>query len=117
MKFIYTLILCLIAFPVTAQNTMPYLDGVPVMNNFALSDDDVLVFDKPEGRVIDITTWCATNCPTDKVIDTFYMSTLNRLGWTMTAPRQFSNNQTLIQYDIVRDTSENSVIILFRSNG
>jgi hypothetical protein len=81
---------------VTAQNTMPYLDGVPVMNNFALSDDDVLVFDKPEGRVIDITTWCATNCPTDKVIDTFYMSTLNRLGWTMTAPRQFSNNQTLI---------------------
>jgi len=103
--------------PVMAQNTLPYLDGVPIMSGFALSNDDVIVFDKPQGRVIDLTVWCSANCPSTKEIEVFYMDTMNRLGWNTIKDHEFTNEGATLNYNIMRDKNSDSVIILFQSNG
>lgn len=117
MRFILTLLICVLSIPALAQNTLPYLDGVPIMQGFSLSDDDVIMFDKPQGRVVDITIWCTKTCPTNNDIDAFYNQSMGKLGWNQNAPRAYTHNRTNLNYNIIRGDHDNSVIILFQSNG
>ena len=63
MKILFLFALLLMTTPLKAQEFAPYMDGVPVMPQFFISPDDIMVFDKPQGRVAEITLWCQENCP------------------------------------------------------
>ena len=118
MKFITALLILMIApLSVWAQNTLPYFDGVAIMDGFNVSDEDIMVFDKPEGRVIEISLWCTTSCPSEQAIRHYYTENLMTMGWQSAQNGGYVNNNTHLTLDILSDKSTGGTIILFRSNG
>ena len=116
---IFTLIAFLFFSQVAhAQNvSIPYLDGVPLMEGFQTSPEDVMMFDKPEGRIVEITSWCQTQCPDTKSIEDFYTKAFTALGWKQEKNHVFTHDGEKTTYEILIDSDTKNTIILFHSNG
>lgn len=120
MRFAFLILaLCLSVAPMTAKagDFIPYLDSVPLMDGFTASADNALIFDKPEGRVIEIDLWCEAACPNDAAITHYYADALGMLGWIKADSGEFIKNNERIQIEIFSAEDGVQKIIRFRSNG
>ena len=61
-----------------AQQFVPGTEDVPLMRELAPIKDSDIVFDKPEGRIIEAS---ARGKVTKAAVKNFYASTLPELGW------------------------------------
>jgi hypothetical protein len=117
MKFFLLTVLLLLALQIKAQDFVPYMDGVPVMNAFYISADDIMIFDKPQGRVAEITLWCQTDCPEKIAIKSFYSETLQKLGLLRISNEKYQIKNTILTIDISNQTPKSDTIIVLRING
>jgi len=74
-------LLLLGAAPARAQQFVPGTEDVPLMKELAAVKGSDLVFDKPEGRILEAT---ARGKVTRVAVRSFYSSTLPQLGWATT---------------------------------
>jgi hypothetical protein len=66
------------AVPAAAQRFVPGTEDLPLMKELAPVKGADLVFDKPEGRIVEAT---ARGKVTRKAVESFYGATLPQLGW------------------------------------
>jgi hypothetical protein len=74
--------LCLLvllgANAVRANDFVPGLDDIPLAPGLVAADEPDLVFDKPEGRLVETS---ATSRQSEKKLRDFYAVTLPQMGW------------------------------------
>ncbi len=82
MKRLFFILLLAFVFPAFAQDDGQFseLTGLPVMEGLTENVDARLVFDKPEGRIIE--AHFTGSGPVAGVMD-FYRDTLFQLGWVL----------------------------------
>jgi len=71
-------LLLLSAVPAAAEEFVPGTEDLPLMKELSPVKGTDLVFDKPEGRIVEAT---ARGKVTRKAVETFYAATLPQLGW------------------------------------
>lgn len=71
-------LLVLGAVPAAAQQFVPGTEDLPLMKELAPVKGTDLVFDKPEGRIVEAT---ARGKVKRKAVESFYDATLPQLGW------------------------------------
>ena len=77
------LLVCSLASPLAlAQRFVPGTNDLPLMQDLAAVAGSGLVFDKPEGRIVEAT---ARGKVTKTAVRGFYDETLPRLGWVPAA--------------------------------
>ena len=86
------LIAALVAAPARAQQFVPGTEDVPLMRELAPVKDSDLVFDKPEGRIIEAS---ARGKVTKSAVRSFYASTLPQLGWKASGESWTRDTETL----------------------
>jgi hypothetical protein len=86
------LIAALGAAPAWAQQFVPGTEDVPLMRELAPVKDSDLVFDKPEGRIIEAS---ARGKVTKSAVRSFYASTLPQLGWKASGESWTRDTETL----------------------
>ena len=86
------LIAALGAAPARAQHFVPGTEDVPLMRELAPVKDSDLVFDKPEGRIIEAS---ARGKVTKSAVRGFYASTLPQLGWKASGESWTRDTETL----------------------
>ena len=101
-----------------SEQTIPYMNGVPVLKGFTVMQDDILVFDKPEGQIVQISLWCASNCPSAHETNVAYRKIFENLGWHADDVMGFYKGDQSIFMEL-QQTLENkeSLIITFHSKG
>lgn len=80
------------AAPASAQQFVPGTEDVPLMKELAPVKDSDLVFDKPEGRIIEAS---AQGKVTRAEVRGFYASTLPQLGWKPSGESWTRETETL----------------------
>lgn len=91
------------AVPASAVETMPaylrYLPDVPLMPAMAELEEQSMIFDKAEGKVIESTA-LAGNL-SEKEVNEFYDHTLPSLGWTAAGAQRFLRNgeQLIVKWE------------------
>jgi hypothetical protein len=80
------------AAPAYAQQFVPGTEDVPLMKELAPVQDSDLVFDKPEGRIIEAS---ARGKVTRAAVRSFYAATLPQLGWKPTGESWTRESETL----------------------
>jgi len=78
--------------PARAQQFVPGTEDVPLMRELAPVKDSDLVFDKPEGRIIEAS---ARGKVTKSAVRGFYASTLPQLGWKASGESWTRDTETL----------------------
>jgi hypothetical protein len=86
------LIAVLSALPARAQQFVPGTEDVPLMKELAPVKDSDIVFDKPEGRIIEAS---ARGKVTKAAVRSFYASTLPQLGWKVSGESWTRETETL----------------------
>jgi hypothetical protein len=86
------LIAVLSAWPARAQQFVPGTEDVPLMKELAPVKDSDIVFDKPEGRIIEAS---ARGKVTKAAVRSFYASTLPQLGWKVSGESWTRETETL----------------------
>ena len=86
-----------------AETPIPYFSGIPVMSGFEIIPDSILVFDKPQGQIAQVSLICDHACPTLKAVQSYYDGVLGALGWgrTKISPYVYRKNSHQIRYDYV----------------
>ena len=80
------------AAPAYAQQFVPGTEDVPLMKELAPVKGSDLVFDKPEGRIIEAS---ARGKVTKAAVRSFYASTLPQLGWKASGESWTRETETL----------------------
>jgi hypothetical protein len=75
-----------------AQQFVPGTEDVPLMRELAPVKDSDIVFDKPEGRIIEAS---ARGKVSKAAVRTFYASTLPQLGWKASGESWTRETETL----------------------
>ncbi|MGH7124650.1 MAG: hypothetical protein ACREFI_09785 [Stellaceae bacterium] len=75
-----------------AQQFVPGTEDVPLMRELAPVKDSDIVFDKPEGRIIEAS---ARGKVTKAAVRSFYASTLPQLGWKSSGESWTRETETL----------------------
>jgi hypothetical protein len=78
--------------PARAQQFVPGTEDVPLMRDLAPVKDSDIVFDKPEGRIIEAS---ARGKVTKAAVRSFYASTLPQLGWKASGESWTRETETL----------------------
>lgn len=97
-------LLFLLLVPLAAQadqSYLSYLPDVPLMAGMAELEDQAIVFDKAEGRVMETAVF--TSASTEKDVMDYYRKVLPELGWTALSPDRFLRNgeQLVVKCDKV----------------
>jgi hypothetical protein len=117
MRFLFILFL-LVAPSVFAQDTIPYLDNVPVLDGLTVMHDDILVFDKPEGQFVEVSLWCEGDCNNPHQIYVEYRKIFQNLGWMADDTMGFHKDGKRIYMELQQSSKiGQSLIITFRSKG
>jgi hypothetical protein len=74
--------------PARAEEFVPGIADLPIMPGLNVQDDDVMVFDKPDGRIVQAAATGSTQAP--EAVLRFYDATLPQLGWHASAPGHFA---------------------------
>jgi len=82
-------LLCLAASSVWADGYVAGTEDVPLMPGLRPMAGSDLVFDKPEGRIVEAQAKGALSRAT---VDAFYTETLPPLGWTPSGADQWQRN-------------------------
>ena len=78
--------------PARAQQFVPGTEDVPLMHELAPVKDSDMVFDKPEGRIIEAS---ARGKVSKAAVRSFYASTLPQLGWKASGESWTRETETL----------------------
>lgn len=111
--FLFCLSFFVIASSVQAK-TLPYFEGVPLLDGFEVSDGDVLIFDKPEGRIVEIMVWCEDTCPSPEKISRYYKEALLPLGWISSKNNHFVKERSKLSFSVQKEMNTDQTIIVFR---
>ncbi len=76
----------------SAQQFVPGTEDVPLMRELSPVKDSDIVFDKPEGRIIEAS---ARGKVTKAAVRSFYASTLPQLGWRVSGDAWTRETETL----------------------
>ncbi len=76
----------------SAQQFVPGTEDVPLMRELSPVKDSDIVFDKPEGRIIEAS---ARGKVTKAAVRSFYASTLPQLGWKASGESWTRETETL----------------------
>ncbi len=109
MRFLLFL-LFLTASPAFAQNTIPYLGNIPVLDGLTVMSDDILVFDKPEGQFIEVSLWCENNCNNPHKIYAEYRKIFQNLGWFADDTMGFHKNGKHVYMEL-QQSSKNALFL------
>lgn len=71
----------MLAGPVRAENFLSAADDIPLIDGLREVPDGVLVFDKPQGRIVQLTALRDSRLAVADIRD-FYRRSLPNLGWT-----------------------------------
>jgi hypothetical protein len=82
----------LLSGPARAQQFVPGTEDVPLMRELAPVKGSDIVFDKPEGRIIEAS---ARGKVTKAAVRSFYASTLPQLGWKVSGESWTRETETL----------------------
>lgn len=86
--FVFALMALLVApMAANAESFLSAAPDIPLADGLVEVPDGVLVFDKPQGRIVQLTAarqGTATGAQTDAIAD-FYRATLPNLGWAFSA--------------------------------
>ena len=66
--------------PLRAEGFLSAIDDMPLAEGVVEIEDGTLVFDKPEGRIVQVTA-LRGGASTPALIWQFYLNTLPNLGW------------------------------------
>lgn len=117
MRFLFILFL-MMSSQVQAQDTIPYLGNIPVLDGLTVMSDDILVFDKPEGQFIEVSLWCENNCNNPHKIYVEYRKIFQNLGWFADDTMGFHKNGKHVYMELQQlSKNDPSLIITFRSKG
>jgi hypothetical protein len=83
------LALLLPATGLAATAYVPGTEDVPLMPGLAANADSALVFDKPQGRIVEAS---ATGHVSRADVLAFYRSSLPELGWTAAGAKDFDRS-------------------------
>ena len=97
-RFIYmflgsVILLSLSGFPARAQSPIAQtqyfssIPDLPLMEGLSELPEETLMFDKPEGRIIEVYAFMEGVSREDVLV--FYRGTLPQLGWTPDGPTRF----------------------------
>ncbi|WP_259781533.1 hypothetical protein [Aestuariispira ectoiniformans] len=70
-----------------AQDFVPGSEDLPLMDALSIQDKDAVVFDDPEGRIVEAF---ATGTVSEDEVLAFYRNTLPELGWQQLSATSFS---------------------------
>lgn len=74
----------LLVSPLRAEGFLSAIDDMPLADGVVEIEDGTLVFDKPEGRIVQVTA-LREGASTPALIKQFYLATLPNLGWRNSA--------------------------------
>lgn len=85
----------------SSQVYLRYLPDVPLLAGMKELEDQSVLFDKAEGRVIESVVLAGGNDA--RTVENFYAKTLPALGWEKAAPDRFLRNdeQLIVKWDKV----------------
>lgn len=77
------------------------LQDIPLMPGLLEITEETLVFDKPEGRIVEATTLMDKGLQQEQVLS-FYQATLPQMGWSRSAANHFlrGQEQLYISFDL-----------------
>ncbi len=101
-----------------AQDTHPQpeprffenLNDIPLMPGLFEMIDETVIFDKPEGRIVESSA--ATESVAPAAIEAFYDSTLPQLGWERTTEDLFTRQNERLQIQIEKEDGYSVVHIM-----
>lgn len=120
MKYFFILLLTLSFLSIAKANeqNIPYMEGIPVLNGFSVIHDDILIFDKPEGQIIEVSIWCDNNCPSGHDAYLKYRKIFQNLGWNADDTMGFHKGKRSVFMELQKLSKEDpSLIIVFHSKG
>jgi hypothetical protein len=95
------LLLLLVAAPLEAADPAPGFvagtEDIPLMKGLANIADSLVVFDKPEGRIVESE---AAGKVTRAAVEKFYATTLPQLGWTPDGAHAWRRESERLRLDL-----------------
>jgi hypothetical protein len=82
------------------------VEDLPLMPGLREVVDEGMVFDKPEGRIVEVI---AIGAVSREAITKFYNATLPELGWEQTGSGNFSRSREVLRYRLSAVEAEASV--------
>jgi hypothetical protein len=98
--------------PASAQAAKPaagFLAGtedVPLAPGLKNQEKTLIVFDKPEGRIVEIE---ARGKATRQAVESFYATSLPELGWVLAGPHRWQREHEALRFDITGRDGDLSV--------
>lgn len=92
-------LLCLLLLPVTAMAGGKFLsavDDLPLMTGLSEDEGGVMVFDSPNGRVVETL---ATGAVKKADVLNFYSATLPQLGWQEQSSGHFTRDEEVLRLE------------------
>ena len=91
------------AQPVWAQSHNIFfsvLRDVPITPGLQESEDSSLVFDKPEGRIVQVQAIIPPQTTQAQILD-FYAVALTNFGWARSSQRSFTRKGEILDFDFM----------------
>jgi hypothetical protein len=83
--------------PVPAGGFVPGVADLPLMEGLEADPNATLVFDKPEGRIVEAA---ATGAVSPEAVIAFYAATLPQLGWLREGPALYTREGEVLRITI-----------------
>lgn len=99
----WLVILALLTAPAAAQAVGAFVTGagdLPLMAGLVENPEAGLVFDKPEGRIVEAWAWGAVE---RSAVEAFYAETLPALGWTRGSALEFTREDEALRITITEE--------------
>ncbi len=108
------LIACVSGAAIAASQTyLRYLPDVPLMPSMVELDDQSMIFDKAEGRVIESSVLAGDL--SEIMVREFYQKALPELGWVEAGPQRFLRNeeQLIVKWEKLPGGVPGGVVVRF----
>lgn len=119
MRFLFILLFVFLMnahTPVHAQETIPYMNNIPVLDGLQVMHNDILIFDKPSGQFVEVPLWCEKSCANPHKIYQRYRKIFQNLGWHADDTMGFYKNGHNIYMELQQNSpNDPSLIVTFRS--
>ena len=86
---------------------IPGINGLPLINGFALIPETQVVFNTSSGRIIEVS---AVGRLTPAKIFSFYKATLPQIGWTQISKNKFLREKDLLKVKVVNNRKGQFVV-------
>lgn len=88
-------------------------DDLPLMAGLQEREDDSVLFDQPDGRVVDVLAWAPPSLTAARIAG-FYRETLPQLGWRMTDENHYVREGEKLALEIVAQDGGHTVRLVIQ---